>query len=287
MKTLITWLLCIPVLAWAAPDLDKIWPAPPQPSRHVIYSEIVEQNIILTVDLPPGYGTGSGDFPVLYLVDGNVYSSQVNSPKNMLIWDSIITPFITVGVDTENYSMKEWVRNREYFLTPTSAAAYDPSEGQIEKSGGGPKLAECFKKEILPFIESEYRTKKNDRTLAGHSFGGLFALYAFFNHTDMFQKYLASSPSLAWDDKIVFKYESSYAELNEDLKAKVFLSFGDLENHPDYPGIDWMNELVDKLASRDYPGLELEKKIHENENHLSVLAPALREGIKYLYKNGD
>jgi predicted alpha/beta superfamily hydrolase len=50
---------------------------------------------------------------------------------------------------------------------------------------------------LIPFIESKYRAAKNDRTLMGSSYGGLFTLYAMFHETALFQRYVLTSPALA------------------------------------------------------------------------------------------
>ena len=48
--------------------------------------------------------------------------------------------------------------------------------------------------EVLPFVESRYRTAPS-RLLAGHSLGGLFTTYALVNRPDLFNGYIALSPS--------------------------------------------------------------------------------------------
>ena len=63
----------------------------------------------------------------------------------------------------------------------------------------------------MPFIDEEYRTVQTDRGLYGFSMGGLFTVYTMLHHPDLFQRYIAGSPSLWWNDGITFTYEETFA----------------------------------------------------------------------------
>ena len=64
-------------------------------------------------------------------------------------------------------------------LTPTKIADR-PGE-----TGGADRFLDFFEKELIPAIESRYRTQKF-RVFAGHSLGGLFALHALFTRPELF-----------------------------------------------------------------------------------------------------
>jgi len=148
-------------------------------------------------------------------------------------------------------------------------------------SGGAPKFLEFIREELIPFVESRYRVSPTDRALIGHSRGGLFALYTLFHHPETFTRYLVSSPSNRWDDNILFRYEQAFSDSHGNLDARVFMSFGSLENEVSIANMHKMKSL---LLSRAYPNLELETHLFEDENHGSVSPGAYSRGLRALYK---
>jgi uncharacterized protein len=57
------------------------------------------------------------------------------------------------------------------------------------KSGGAVRFLECIEKEIIPFVESNYRVSPADRGIGGYSYGGLFSLYVLFFKPALFSIY--------------------------------------------------------------------------------------------------
>lgn len=55
-------------------------------------------------------------------------------------------------------------------LTPTHVK-------QVPRSGNAPQFLSFLKKELIPYIESKFRTVNGDRTLMGSSYGGLFIVH--------------------------------------------------------------------------------------------------------------
>jgi predicted alpha/beta superfamily hydrolase len=84
-------------------------------------------------------------------------------------------------------------------------------------------------------IQANYRIDSKDTSVLGHSFGGLFALYALLKAPDTFNRYIISSPSIWWNPQTIFEYEENLASEHSDLSAKVFLSAGTLEESMQVP----------------------------------------------------
>ncbi|MDQ7960910.1 alpha/beta hydrolase-fold protein [Flavobacterium lindanitolerans] len=61
------------------------------------------------------------------------------------------------------------------------------------------KLLNFLKEELIPLLEDKYG-KANKITIAGHSFGGYFATYAFLKDNDVFNSCIAISPAY-WPNK--------------------------------------------------------------------------------------
>ena len=142
---------------------------------------------------------------------------------------------------------------------------------------------EFIRKELFPFIESNYRIDTNVRMISGYSFGGLFGLYALFHDPGLFNKYFIGSPSIGFKDGISLQYESNYANTHEDLKANVFMSVGEKEKSYTKN----LQKMLEQLNSHNYKNLKLKTVIFENESHLTCYPAALSRGLIELFSNED
>lgn len=275
--------ILLPVTGMAGEEKNiESWTIVPTHNR-ILRSEILGRNIRLQIGLPEKYEADDNKYGVIYCLDGFTFGGTLRETVYFLQWNEEIPSAITVSLDLEVNTKHEWYEHRSYILTPTTSDIYEKDFGVLESwTGGGPEFLKSLAEEIIPFVEGEYRTKVSDRTLVGHSFGGLFALYALFESPQLFSKYLISSPSLPWDDRVIFKLESSYAKTNSALAAKVFLSVGSQENLPDDMMVHHLKELAEILRLRKYAGLELTSIVFEGESHASVTPSAFSRGLRVL-----
>ena len=63
--------------------------------------------------------------------------------------------------------------------------------------GGAAAFLEFIEKELVPHVEANYPVTQF-RTLIGHSYGGLFTLFALAERPALFNYYLAIDPSMDW-----------------------------------------------------------------------------------------
>jgi len=158
----------------------------------------------LIVYTPPSYEDQPGRrFPVLYLQDGqNLFDGatsfipgqdwRVGQTTDDCIQSGSVAPLIIVGM----YNTK--ARIREY--TPT----------HIPKLGGGraDRYAKFLIEEVKPFIEREYRTLSGPphTGIGGSSLGGLVSLYLGLQHSGIFGKIAALSPSVWWNQLVINRF---------------------------------------------------------------------------------
>lgn len=159
-------------------------------------------------------------------------------------------------------------RSRDY--SPTQRAGR-PNTGKAKQ------FLSFLTNELIPFIDENFKTDKNNRTLYGHSMGGLFTTYAMLNSKNIFNRYIISSPYLWWDDKSIFAFEKEFAKINTDLNASIFFSYG--EDEPKDVYADTIEEMISKIKSKNYSGLKLTKRIFEKGEHFTVPAEALIYGL--------
>jgi uncharacterized protein len=193
-----------------------------------------------------------------------------------------LPPMILVAIaypgadkDRATYRMN---RTRDY--TP----AYAPDGGygaEYQKvSGGGPKFRAFIATELVPLIESRYRADAQDRTIIGHSYGGLFATYVLLTQPALFKRYVIVSPSLWYANRIALTMEEVAAS-SSNPSARVFFAVGSNENQPaaNRPMVDDLSELVEKLKSRNNRNLIVRYRIYDGETHNSVFPGAVTRGL--------
>ncbi len=225
------------------------------------------------------------DFPVLYVLDGRGPFLLVTETYNSLRIGNEIRPMIIVGIVEKPVSVADYFMKRKYNFTPTrvTESQSEPAQekDQQNRTGGADKFLAILTGEILPWTEARYRTS-TDRGLAGFSLGGLFATHVLFTAPDSFTHFLIGSPSLWWDNEIMFEREQKFSEEFDDLSARVFLSVGSLEDHR-LRMVSNTIRLAETLKSRDYKGLHLESHLFEDETHLSVAPATYSRGLRSLF----
>lgn len=259
-----------------------------------LHSNIMNEDFEIYISLPVDYFQNDSIFyPVLYGTDGNRNFNLISNIVNILSFpDKEIPKLLAVGIGYKIKGLEDWGAKRNRDLTPTNIPKVDKrwisylskTSGRndiVSKSGGAKKFFNFIRDELIPYIESNYRVKHNDRALIGYSYGGLFTLYSMFYSPETFQRYYAGSPSIYWDNKVLFKYEKEYSDTHKDLPVNLFMSFGRLE---DMSSIADMYEMAVRLESRNYPNLKLETHVFEGETHPSCYAAGISRALKAIYK---
>lgn len=232
-------------------------------------SAIAGQDYDLLIHLPGNYNTDTGKtYPVLYLLDAQWDFPLVTGLYGSQYYDGYIPGIIIVGITWGNNADPGRSRFRDF--TPKTS---DQQPG----TGNADNFLSFLKKELIPHIDSKFRTKKDDRILAGSSLGGLFTLYALFTETTLFNRYFLTSPALQWANGILLDHERNFAKKNKGLPVKLFMAHGDRE----YPAA--FLQFVDTLKKRQYAGLEMQTRILENTGHSGTKAEGYTRGLQWVF----
>jgi len=242
--------------------------------QHIITSEKVKDDFRIDIYLPKSYTQTKKDYPVLFLMDTNIYFPIVSAAARIMHFGDQIEEMIIVGVGYPDEDKHMYLRNRDYCPTKYNMP---------EIAGEADNFIEFLKHELMPFVENSYRADINNSTLAGDSLSGLFAIYVLLTQPNLFSKYIAGSPSLYWDENLIFGIEQKYADTHTDLAAKVFISAGELEaiQEPEFAGmVRNVVKMNDILNSRGYKNLHLTMHIFADESHLSVIPATFSRGLR-------
>ncbi|MEM9649949.1 MAG: alpha/beta hydrolase-fold protein, partial [Bacteroidota bacterium] len=252
---------------------------------HTLYSTILGEDRKVTVFLPNEYHSEyakQDKYCVVYVLDGGkkktivkgVYDFLANGPK------PTIPDLIIVAVHQKN-RMKE--------LTPSTSLKYPNGEAavQYKSSGGGNLFYNFLTTELNAFIDKSYRTNGYN-ILAGHSFGGLFSLDALLTKNGVFKGFIASDPSLWWNDKNLYKKSMDLLESKDFDRHSLFLAIANQEGTPTLPHSNMHQETIHdfaKLLDATKPdGLRYRHKFYEDRDHLSLSMESLQDGLSFLFE---
>lgn len=251
-----------------------------------IHSKILNQDRELVIYIPESAKDSNRKrekYPVVYLLDGD-YSfvpfigmlktySEMNDTK-------ILPEMIVVGIPNIDFD------SRLKDFSPTKGD--DP-----EQYGGGEKFLSFIKNELFPYIEKEYSGSEN-RTIIGHSFGGLVVMNALTNHSEMFTNYLMIDGSLYFDNELFLK-NPDYSLKAKDLKDKN-LYIG-IANTATYGSnlesikndtiranryVRHSLDLVNQIEGLD-TDLNMKWKYYENDTHGSSAFLSQLDGFRFFY----
>lgn len=145
-------------------------------------SDILDETRTIKVWLPENYATSTRAFPVFYLLDAEMEMRFAKAAATVAeLGGSAMPEMIVVGVENVD-------RNRDMF----------PEEDGSR--GGADKFLGFLTDELLPFVDSQYRTT-HYRILTGHSNSALFVCYALLRQPESFNAYFAISPMLGHREK--------------------------------------------------------------------------------------
>jgi hypothetical protein len=235
-----------------------------------LFSSNTQQEYKIYIHLPTSYSRSDTTYPVIYGLDADIGFGSSSEMSTLLAFRNEMPEVILVGIAYGAYPGQEG-NNRMRDYTPTVVEEYDTS-------GAAENFFSFIRDELIPVIDSRYRTNPPDRTLSGASLGGLFSLFVLFEHPGIFNRYKISSPSLWWDNGAIFEYEKKYSEKYSDLPARVFLSVGD-----DEPTTESWKKFVQVLEDRNYKSLKLTTMIFDDAPHITACFLAGVRGIKAVF----
>jgi predicted alpha/beta superfamily hydrolase len=240
----------------------------------------------LTVDSPDGQrhyrldigiprqAASAGGYPVMYLLDGNNVMAELSEDWLAGLQSGKPPLLVMIGYDIEDtYDMEQ--RTRDY-TGATSSAFLQLIEAQIK-----------------PLVQAHYAVDLEKQTLWGHSFGGLFVLYALLEKPQAFQTWIAASASL-WYQPITFNNGMALTAFPTGSRRAVRIVRGEREGKPPIAQFDGGSQqrlkemtavpadanrqLAEHLAQ--LPGTDASYEQFNGRNHGQMFSTALRLGLR-------
>jgi predicted alpha/beta superfamily hydrolase len=257
LKALIVTLLLSITLLTEAQQADSTGPFKiPKIETRKIHSSIIGEDYTLYVLKTDGYDTSTNRLPVLYMTDGDWNMTVAMNCFSMLRQDYTTHEPLVVGI---GYGANENKRFRD-----------------LDPATGGPNFLAFIEKEVMPFVDRQYRTN-DERAIYGYSMGGMFTTYILFNRADLFQKIYIGAPGN--NGRLLMPAAREYFKTNKTLKSKVFIGVGDFEKET-AKNIDSFTTF---LKSKKLADLDLSSAITPKAGHGAALAQVMQNAVAFGY----
>jgi predicted alpha/beta superfamily hydrolase len=177
--------------------------------EYTLHSDILQEDRSLLVSLPAGYQESGSDYPVLVLLDGSQHSLSLAS---LSVDDYSIPEMVIVTIVNTNRIRDLSTREVEYWA----------------ESGGSENFLRFIGEELLPFVDSTFRTS-GYRIFGGGSAAGTFTLYAFIHGNELFDAYVAGSPAPGFYGDY---YENALVDFLADkteMEKSLYISLGEYD----------------------------------------------------------
>jgi len=233
--------------------------------RLTIHSSILGEERVILLSLPATYEHGVSSYPVLYLLDGEYHFQHAVGSVRFLSGIGKMPECIVVGIANVD-------RERDFTPVPVDYLAV---------SGGAPLFLQFIEKDLMPFMETNYRCA-SFRILAGHSLGGEFTLYSLIKKPELFQGYIAMSPVVHYADSYLL--ELARKDLKARFKTPKFL-FMTVGNEQDY--LEPLKKFNMLLNERCAAQMSYKYTILSKEQHSTVPYQGLYMGLEHIFEGWE
>jgi len=248
-----------------------------------ISSKILGEDREILIHIPNSNGGSKikdrGNYPVIYLLDGNDNFNSVVSITEHMEETSLAPPMIVVGIVHSN-RMSELTRGSD-----------EEFKGFV---GKGENFMSFVEKELIPHIDSTYPTTSY-KMFIGHSVGGLTVISTLLHKPDLFNSYVSLDGALWWNKaKVVEDAKSILAKQNYEGKTLYMAMANRLEK-----GVDTVSVMkdtnestaliranlrfIEQLKKSNQNQLRYKYKFYEDDNHPSVRLIGEYDALRYIF----
>lgn len=250
-----------------------------------IWSPTLKEKRQIQIYTPPSYRDSvylPRKYPVLYLLDGDAHFHSVTGLIQILgtgVNGTYVVPeMIVVAIPNTD-------RTRD--MTPTHVTGTDqgiPSDF-FKTSGGMPNFFQFIKGELIPYIDSAYRTMPY-RVFVGHSLGGITVINALYTIPETFNAYLAIDPSLWWDKQVLLRQAKTRLHQPTMAKRALYLAQANTINPDDttsnthYSAMVQFNGVVEAYNPH---GLRYAYRYYPDDSHGSIPISATYDALRFFF----
>lgn len=244
-----------------------------------IHADSNNKDYELYIQLPKSYLDTKTNYPLI-IVNDTSWGFPITNGAMALMGGNVVQEAIVVGVSYSKGDDRTISRTRDYTPTYSADEPNGHSSAARKASGHAKEYTAFLADQVIPLLQKNYRVDANNKIFVGHSFSGLLGAYILVNRPEIFDHYIIGSPSLWYDDKVIFKMEEVYAKTHKMLKtnAMIYVDAND-DSLNNKKMADDALAFEKQLLSRKYEGLRLRVEVIHGENHYSVFPGLLSKGL--------
>jgi predicted alpha/beta superfamily hydrolase len=213
----------------------------------------------LDIWLPPGYSQSTATYPVIYAMDCEYRFTTLTQVLQQSVTKLVLVNVCAMG------SARRWID----FTMPGASAYY-----------------RFITRELIPFIDTNYRTIPTNRTLSGHSLSGEFAMYALYleSPANRYFTSIISEECSCWYDASNFSQqlpepiamEQAMYDADHRLPVNLVMAGDASSNEPNVAAV------FATLSKRNYIGLRAIQPIY-NLGHVPMDGPAFKDALDFIF----
>jgi predicted alpha/beta superfamily hydrolase len=250
--------------------------------RITLKSKILDTEREISVYLPASYSENNfKKYPVIYLLDGKKFFHSFSGAVAQLSSDASpqIPESIIVGITSQD-------RIKDSSPTHSLVGPYGKEVEGFKTSGGANNFLKFIKEELIPSIDTTYRTNSY-RLFVGYSATGLTVLHALFTIPETFNSYLAIDFSAWFDNEITSKNAKIFHNKKLPENKDVFITTVDrvvTDLYPDKHNATWTFIQEFEQNHQENIGFGYKKYAYKSENHHSTPLVSFIDGLKYIFR---
>lgn len=237
--------------------------------RFAIRSDILNEERFFSISLPSSYQESTRAYPLLIILDGEDYFPAFSGMLEYYSKIGTCPELIAVGIEASD-------RWRDY--TPTRADI--PDGTPVPNSGGAGAFLRFINLELMKFVRANYRVS-DFHVLYGHSIAGLFVMNALYSESSGFSAFIATSPSLWWDDECIKKQALEENPASRPAPSHLFITMGSEGATMLEPVLSFTR----LLESRSGDNITWKFKHFEDVDHQTMPLKAFPYGLEYVFSD--
>ncbi|HEB52195.1 MAG TPA: alpha/beta hydrolase [bacterium] len=193
----------------------------PRHESIVLDSAALDEERRINIYTPDAYHEDrAAHFPVLYMPDGGLHEDfpHIVATIESLIADGSIPPMLVIGIPNTE-------RCRD--LTGPTTVSQDRTIAPVV--GGSAAFRKFIRDELIPCIERRFRCS-GKRAIVGESLAGLFVIETMLREPKLFDRYIAISPSLWWDDHALVRRAAHHLQASRGHDLRLYLTSANEED---------------------------------------------------------
>ena len=162
-----------------------------------------------------------------------------------------------------------------------------PYNSKEKESGGAPQFLDFFKKELIPYVNKNFKTKSDKGPILwGHSYGGYFAFFAASNYaTDAnvpFKSFIASSPIIGWDNNYIEPKMIDLRNTSLTHDVRLYFTIGSLEGNA--AALNYYTQMDSTMNNPQNAHLKTGFLINDGLDHNTNSTQTVLDGLNFIFQ---